>query len=223
MAPFVGERSALLELVDFEQLWPTPPQPRAGARRASSRRGPASSRKRGALDSRADPLARYGEPTNWSDDLAFRLVDNRASVAALDTTRGEVALHVLDQATPRSPDPPQRQHQRRPQRVGNRSRHRRWNDSGHWRRERRCAQLLPARRGHGRSRAARPHAASRTLSAELFAKEAEDPAPSVHRLLGAVHRSVVVDEPVPRSLVAVELVVLAKVSELGLMAVDLLG
>ncbi len=216
MAPFVGERSALLELVDFEQLWPTPPQPRAGARRASSRRGPASSRKRGALDGRAGPLA-------WSDDLAFRLVDHRASVAALDTTRGEVALHVLDQATPRSPDPPHRQHQRRSQREGNRTRYRRWSDSGDWRRERRCAQLLPARRGHGRSRAARPHAASRTLSAELFAKEAEDPAPSVHRLLGAVHRSVVVDEPVPRSLVAVELVVLAKVSELGLMAVDLLG
>src|SRR5215471_15748569 len=54
-------------------------------------------------------------------------------------------------------------------------------------------------------------------------EEAEDLAPTVHRLLGTVERALVVEEPVAGAVVAVELVRLAVPLQLRLMLVDLLG
>src|SRR5258708_474566 len=66
---------------------------------------------------------------------------------------------------------------------------------------------------------------SRSLSlslAEVAAEEVEHLGPGIHRLLLPVHRPVVVPEAVAGAVVAVELVLLAMLLELGLMRVDLL-
>src|SRR5687768_5305447 len=59
--------------------------------------------------------------------------------------------------------------------------------------------------------------------AEVLREEREDLAPAVDRLLRAVCRPVVVEEPVTRAVVAVELVALPMLLELLLVTVDLLG
>jgi hypothetical protein len=63
----------------------------------------------------------------------------------------------------------------------------------------------------------------RLLLRQVLAEEAEDLAPAVHRLLDPVERPVPVEEAVAGAVVAVELVVLAELLELGLVLVDLLG
>src|SRR6185437_537882 len=55
------------------------------------------------------------------------------------------------------------------------------------------------------------------------AQEREDLLPAVERLLDPVHRPVIVEEPVPGAVVAVKLVGLAVLIELGLVLVHLLG
>src|SRR6202035_3248661 len=59
--------------------------------------------------------------------------------------------------------------------------------------------------------------------AQVVGKELEHLAPAVHRLLLAVERRVVVEEPVSGAVVAVELVVLALLLQFLLVNVDSLG
>src|SRR5262245_61513701 len=59
--------------------------------------------------------------------------------------------------------------------------------------------------------------------AERLLEEAEDLLPSVHRLLLTVGRTVVVEEAVARAVVAMELVLLAVLLQLGLVLIHLLG
>jgi hypothetical protein len=52
-----------------------------------------------------------------------------------------------------------------------------------------------------------------SLLAEILAKEVEDLSPTVHGLLRAVSRSIVVEEAVPRAVIAVEKVGLAVLAQ----------
>jgi hypothetical protein len=56
----------------------------------------------------------------------------------------------------------------------------------------------------------------------MLAEECEDLLPAIQRLIHAIERPVVVEEAVPRTVIAVELVVLAVLLELGLVLVHLL-
>src|SRR5437870_8935127 len=60
-------------------------------------------------------------------------------------------------------------------------------------------------------------------SAQVSLAEREDLLPAVHGLLLTVRRTVVVEEAVAGAVVAMELVLLAMLLELGLVLVDLLG
>src|SRR5580704_11790418 len=69
-----------------------------------------------------------------------------------------------------------------------------------------------------------PHApGARPLVLQLLAKEAEDLRPAIHCRLGPVHRGEVVEEAVPRAVVAVEFVRLGVPLQLRLVQVYLLG
>src|SRR3954469_25266021 len=61
------------------------------------------------------------------------------------------------------------------------------------------------------------------LLRQVLAEEGEHLAPAVHRLLDPVERPVPVEEAMAGAVVAVELVILAVLLELGLVLVDLLG
>src|SRR6185312_450844 len=60
------------------------------------------------------------------------------------------------------------------------------------------------------------------LLREMLAEERPDLVPAVHRLIDPVQRPVPVEEAVAGTVVAVELVVLAELLELGLVLVDFL-
>src|SRR4026207_650253 len=64
---------------------------------------------------------------------------------------------------------------------------------------------------------------SRLLFRQMLAEEGEQLAPAIHRLLGPVDRPVPIEEAVAGAVVAVELVGLAVLLELGLMLIRLLG
>src|SRR5437762_8921200 len=61
------------------------------------------------------------------------------------------------------------------------------------------------------------------LLRQMLAEEGEHLAPAVHRLLGSVERPVPIEEGVAGAIVAIELVHLATLLELGLVLVHLLG
>src|SRR3954449_4669138 len=61
------------------------------------------------------------------------------------------------------------------------------------------------------------------LLRQMLAEESKNLAPAVHRLLGPVERPVPVEDAVARAVIAVDLVALAVVFELGFVLVHLLG
>ena len=61
------------------------------------------------------------------------------------------------------------------------------------------------------------------LLSKMLAVEGEHLAPAVHALLGPVQRPVPIEEAVAGAVIAVELMVLAVLLQLGLMLIDLLG
>src|SRR5277367_2157161 len=60
------------------------------------------------------------------------------------------------------------------------------------------------------------------LLRQILAEEGPDLAPGIHALLGPIQRPVPIEEAVPGAVVAMEVVVLAVLLELGLMLVHLL-
>src|SRR5207248_11129819 len=84
-------------------------------------------------------------------------------------------------------------------------------------------RLCPCRRRR-RSRRSRCTCARRRLDLcrKVLLQERPDLLPAVERLLDAVGRAVIIEEPVPGAVIAVELVVLAVLLEFGLVLVDLL-